>query len=209
MNAEAYAMTMTKYPQAEQLVRNIRDSRVRAAFASVDRSLFVPDSQQNYAWADHPLPIADGATISQPSLVAQMTEWLQLEPSHRVLEIGTGSGYQTAILANLVERVYSIEISRSLSSAAAHRLQSLGYDNIELRTANGAKGWPEAAPFDRILATVAFDSTPRMLLAQLKPDGICIAPVGPPGQVQHLMRYLNGKEPTEHNIAPVRFLSLR
>ncbi len=200
---------MIKYPQAEELTRDIHDSRVRAAFASVDRSLFIPDSQQYFAWADHPLPIGHGATISQPSLVAQMTEWLELRPEHRVLEIGTGSGYQTAILANLVSEVTTVEISRQLSSSAAQRLQSLGYSNIHCHCGDGSKGWPDAAPFDRILATVAFNSTPRALLAQLKPDGICIAPVGPSVSVQHLLRYHKGESLTETTLAPVRFLSLR
>ncbi|MGB0258017.1 MAG: protein-L-isoaspartate(D-aspartate) O-methyltransferase [Coraliomargarita sp.] len=200
---------MIKYPQAEQLTRDIHDSRVRAAFTSVDRSLFVPNSQQYFAWADHPLPIGNGATISQPSLVAQMTEWLELQPENRVLEIGTGSGYQTAILANLVREVYTIEINRQLSSSAAQRLQTLGYNNIHFRCGDGSKGWPDTAPFDRILATVAFNTTPRALIAQLKPNGICIAPVGPPERVQHLFRYRNGDSLTETNLAPVRFLSLR
>ena len=210
INAEVYTKTMTKYPQAEELARALHDARTRAAFARVDRSRFVPAQQQHEAWADHPLPLAAGSTLSQPSLVAQMTEWLEPQPGQHVLEIGTGSGYQTAILAELAGEVHTVEISRSLARSAAQRLASLGYTNIHVHCGDGSKGWLDAAPFERILATVAFHSRPRKLLAQLNPDGICIAPVGPAGQVQQLIHYQNKDgECREHTLATVRFISVR
>jgi len=198
------------HPEAESLLRNITNPRTREAFARVDRAAFVPAALQSRAWADHPLPIEDEATISQPSLVAQMTDWLDPRPTDRVLEIGTGSGYQTAILAEMAAEIDSVEFSAILSQSADERLRQLGYANIRCHCGDGAKGWPENAPYDRILATVAFPSRPRTLLDQLAEGGRCLAPVGAPGETQSITRYQ--KEPggiRETTLIPVRFLSLR
>ena len=183
----------------------IHHDAVRAVLLHTDRSLFVPDSQKQYAWADHPLPIEDGATISQPSLVAKMTEWLEPNTESRVLEIGTGSGYQTALLAQLTASVYTVEISEVLSRNAQTCLKSLGFSNIHFRIGDGAEGWSEMAPFDRIIATVAFEQRPDALLNQLEPAGVCLVPIGKPGGTQQLIRRII----TEDNLCAVRFLSLR
>lgn len=201
---------MTHYPQAEQLAMGITDTAVRKAFARIDRSHFVRPSLKASAWADYPLPIEDNATISQPSLVAEMTAWLELTPASRVLEIGTGSGYQTALLAELAASVYTIEISETLSRHAQARLEELDYRGIHFRTGDGAPGWPEAAPFDRIIATVAFPHRPTVLLEQLTEDGICLVPVGMPGEIQQLIQYTRyGSMITERARCAVRFLSLQ
>ena len=201
---------MTEHSQAEALLRDISDERVRRAFSRVDRARFVPETLQSEAWADHPLPIEDNATISQPSLVAKMTEWTEVGESDRVLEIGTGSGYQTAILAELAAEVVSVEYSAILAKTARERLSELGYRNIEVLNGDGAKGVPEHAPFDRIIATVAFPDKPQKLLQQLSPDrGIAVIPVGPPGETQFITRYKRAEQKlTEETLIPVRFLSL-
>jgi len=202
---------MTERHPTEPLLLDITDPRVREAFAKIDRARFVPDTLRAQAWADHPLPIQDGATISQPSLVAKMTEWLALAPGHRTLEIGTGSGYQTALLAELAAEVYTVEYSRELSRSAEARLKKLGYTHIRFLQGDGAGGWPEHAPYDRILGTVAFSGKPGELLDQLSPDGgRALVPVGPPGETQHLTLYRKtDSEVTEERLIPVRFLSLR
>lgn len=201
---------MPYYPQAAQLANGISDSSVRNAFARIDRSRFVRPALKASAWADIPLPIEDHATISQPSLVAEMTAWLKLTPDCRVLEIGTGSGYQTALLAELAAAVYTIEISETLARHAQRRLKALEYQGIHFRTGDGAPGWPEAAPFDRIIATVAFPHRPTALLDQLTGDGICLIPIGKPWATQQLIQYTrNGANITERTRCAVRFLSLQ
>ncbi|WP_269524485.1 protein-L-isoaspartate(D-aspartate) O-methyltransferase [Coraliomargarita parva] len=201
---------MAPYPEAVKLARGIRDPRVREAFCRVDRSRFVPATLQSAAWEDHPLPIGDNATISQPSLVAEMSAWLSTTPSARVLEIGTGSGYQTAILAGLCAEIYTMELNPDLARTARARLEALGFQNIHYKAGDGAKGWPEAAPFDRIIATVAFPGKPQALLDQLEDSGIALVPVGPDGGTQSLMRYRQVQQSYRSEaIIPVRFLSLR
>ncbi len=201
---------MKYFTEAEPLVKNISNGLVRDVFTHTDRSLFVPPYLRKDAWADHPLPIEDDATISQPSLVAQMTEWLKPNADCRILEIGTGSGYQTALLSQLADTVYTVEISKLLSSNAQARLESLGYRNIYFRNADGANGWPEAAPFDRIMSTVAFEHRPDRLLDQLAKEGICLAPVGSADGPQQLIRYQKiGVDITEEILCAVRFLRLR
>jgi protein-L-isoaspartate(D-aspartate) O-methyltransferase len=201
---------MKGYAKIESLLQDVADARVRCAFSRVDRARFVPESLQAQAWADHPLPIEDKATISQPSLVAKMTEWTNIRPEDRVLEIGTGSGYQTAILAELAAEVVSIEYSPTLTRLARNRLDELGYTNTTVQNGDGAEGCLERAPFDRILATVAFPKRPDVLLDQLTPDGgLALIPVGPPEQTQYLMRYRReGAKFSEERLLPVRFLSL-
>jgi protein-L-isoaspartate(D-aspartate) O-methyltransferase len=201
---------MPYYPQAALLAQGIADTAVRNAFARIDRSRFVRPALKASAWADIPLPIEDHATISQPSLVAAMTAWLKLTPNCRVLEIGTGSGYQTALLAELAASVYTIEISDTLARHAQRRLNALEYQDIHFRVGDGAPGWPEAAPFDRIIATVAFPHRPTALLEQLTANGICLTPVGKPWATQQLIQYTrSGEHISEHVCCPVRFLSLQ
>lgn len=161
--------------------------KVVAAMRQVPRQDFVAAEQRSYAYANHPLSIGHGQTISQPYIVALMTDLLDLGPTARVLEIGTGSGYQTAMLAELAQRVYSVEIVPPLANAARARLQNMGYDNVEVRCGNGRTGWPEQAPFDAIMVTAATESIPPPLLEQLKPGGRMLVPVGAPWGVQQLV----------------------
>jgi len=158
--------------------RGIRDERVLRAFLSVRREEFVPPEWRYAAYADHPLPIGEGQTISQPYIVALMTEELKLSGGERVLEIGTGSGYQTAILAELEADIWTIERSAALSRAAQERLHRLGYRGIRFVVGDGTIGLPAEAPFDRIIATGSFPSIPTGLLAQLREGGIFVGPVG-------------------------------
>ena len=165
----------------------IRDERVLRAFAEVARAAFVPEDLRERADADHPLPIGHGQTISQPFVVAYMTEQLRLAGNERVLEVGTGSGYQTAILARLTEEVFSMEIVPELAQLARTLLvDRLGLSNVRLRTGDGALGWPEAAPFDRVIVTAAAPEVPPALVAQLAPGGRMILPVGPDPSAQVL-----------------------
>lgn len=200
---------MAKPPPFDSLLREVSDAAVREAFRSVDRERFVPWALKLCAWDDRPLPIGEGATISQPSLVAKMTEWLQVKKEHHVLEIGTGSGYQTALLAELAKSVYTVEINAELSASASERLAAMGYGNIKFYVGTGDEGWPTQDAFDRILATAAFTRRPDALLQQLKAGGICIAPIGPPNETQQLMCYTKGRcGVKERPLIPVRFLSM-
>ena len=156
----------------------VRSPEVLAAMRSVLRHLFVPPEIRAAAYEDRPLPIGYGQTISQPVIVGLMTELLEPHRSHRVLEIGTGSGYQAAVLSRVVKQVYTIEIIEELANTARARFESLGYGNIAVRAGDGYKGWPEASPFDRIILTSAPPEVPRALVAQLKPGGRLVAPVG-------------------------------
>ena len=177
-----------------QLVRRlieqgIRDPRVLAAFARVPRRFFVPEEGQPYAEGDHPLEIGYGQTISQPYIVAAMTEALQLEGRESVLEVGTGSGYQTAILCELLplaSTVRTIEIVPELAGRAERTLRELGYENVEFRVGDGARGWPEAAPYDAIVVAAAPEEVPAPLLQQLAPGGRLVIPVGPDPEHQEL-----------------------
>jgi protein-L-isoaspartate(D-aspartate) O-methyltransferase len=158
--------------------RGVRDRRVLDALVRVPRELFIPDDQRSGAYQDRPIPIGYGQTISQPYIVGYMTEALKLEPSHRVLEIGTGCGYQTAVLAELAEEVYSIEVIAPLAERARRTLDSLGHANVRVRVGDGYAGWPEHAPFDRILAAAAPPKIPPALIDQLTEGGILVIPVG-------------------------------
>jgi len=161
--------------------------RVMAAMAEVPRHEFVPGQEQVYAYANGPLPIGHGQTISQPYIVALMTDLLECGPDDRVLEVGTGSGYQTAILSRVVARVYSVEIIPELAEQASERLARLGYDNLECRQSDGYAGWPEHAPYDGILVTAAAPSVPPPLIAQLEEGARLVIPVGPQYGHQELM----------------------
>lgn len=187
--------------------RGIRDPRVLAAMNQVPRHLFVPEAQRPAAYSDSPLPIGNGQTISQPYIVAFMTESLQVEPEHRVLEIGTGSGYQTAVLSLLAREVYSIEIIPPLAHQSETVLRDLGYRNVHLCIGNGYRGWPEHAPFDRVIVTAAPDEVPRLLVGQLMVGGSMVIPVGSADQeLQVLERTDMGTE--LHRTLPVRFVPM-
>jgi len=156
------------------------DSRVMEAIAKVPRHEFVPKESRVYAYDDGPVPIGFGQTVSQPFIVALMTDLLQPQPEHVILEIGTGSGYQAAVLAQLVKKVYSIEIITELAEAARKRLAKLGYGNVEIKVGDGYYGWPQHAPFDGIIVTAAAPEIPPPLIAQLKSGGRMVIPVGQP-----------------------------
>ena len=168
--------------------QGVTDPKVLHAIEKTPREMFTPDLFKERAWEDSALPIACGQTISQPFIVGLMTQALTIEPRSRVLEIGTGSGYQTAILARIARLVYSVERYRTLLKEAEGRFQALGLTNIITRFGDGGEGWPEQAPFDRILVTAAAPDEPKKLLAQLKPGGVLVAPIGK-GPVQSLRRY--------------------
>ena len=189
----------------------IRDPRVLKAMAEVPRHLFVPPALRCDAEANRPLPIGQGQTISQPFIVAYMTEALELGGSERVLEVGTGSGYQAAVLSLLAREVFSIEIVPELAAGAAELLlRTLALPNVRLRVGDGHLGWPEAAPFDRVLVTAAPAEIPPALIAQLAPGGRLVVPVGADPEVQQLelvVRGVDGVTTTTHLI-PVRFVPL-
>jgi protein-L-isoaspartate(D-aspartate) O-methyltransferase len=187
----------------------VTDPKVLGVIEKTPRDLFVPELFQDRSWEDSALPIACGQTISQPFIVGLMTQALRVEPRSRVLEIGTGSGYQTAVLSRLCRFVYSVERYRTLMGEAEGRLKQLGVTNVFTRFGDGGEGWPEQAPFDRILVTAAAPDEPKTLLSQLKPNGILVAPVGK-GPVQQLKRYLaDGKGGFEiETLCEVRFVPL-
>jgi protein-L-isoaspartate(D-aspartate) O-methyltransferase len=168
--------------------QGVSDPAVLAAIETTPRDLYTPDLFQERAWEDQALPIACGQTISQPFIVGLMTQALNLEPRSRVLEIGTGSGYQTTVLSKLARLVYTVERYRTLMAEAEARFKQLGLTNVITRFGDGGLGWPEQAPFDRILVTAAAPDEPKALLSQLKPRGVLVAPIGK-GPVQILKRY--------------------
>ncbi|MEM6942584.1 MAG: protein-L-isoaspartate(D-aspartate) O-methyltransferase [Pseudomonadota bacterium] len=183
-------------PRAENLMRlmlslrqaGLRDHRVLTAIEGVPRERFIGDAFEDRAFDDTALPIDCGQTISQPTVVALMTEALNVTDRCKVLEIGAGSGYQTAVLARLARRVYAIERHRPLVMTARARLEALEIANVSLRAGDGTRGWPEQAPFDRILVAAAADDAPALLLEQLRPGGIMVLPVGQSDDVQQLIR---------------------
>ena len=192
------------------LDRETLDARVMKALAEVPRHQFVPDSQRRYAYQNRPLHIGHGQTISQPYIVAIMTDLLKLAPGDRVLEVGTGSGYQAAVLAELVKEVYSIEIIEPLGKRARDLLNKLGYDNVETRIGDGYYGWETHAPFDAIIVTAAADHIPPPLIAQLKPGGRMMIPVGSRFMTQQLVvvEKDSNDNVTTRLILPVRFVPL-
>ncbi len=193
---------------AQQIrARGVVDSRVLAAMERVPRHEFVPEADRHRAYEDYPLPLASGQTISQPYIVAYMTELLALEPHHRVLEIGTGSAYQTAVLAEIAAEVWSLEVVKGLAESAKATLERLGYRNVHLREGSGWDGWPEAAPFDRIMVTAAPDEVPAALQQQLAPGGVMVVPVGSAEQrILRIERTASGFDRTE--LLPVRFVPM-
>jgi len=186
----------------------ITDARVRAAMGKVPRHQFVPAEFRTRAYDNCALPIGHGQTISQPFVVAFMTEQLDLQPTDRVLEIGTGSGYQVAVLAELAGEVYSIEIVAALAQRAGADLKQLGYTNVQLRSGDGSLGWPEAAPFDAIIVTCAPEQRPQPLVEQLRDGGRMIIPVGPDGDQKLVMYRKQGRHLEERAVLPVRFVPM-
>jgi protein-L-isoaspartate(D-aspartate) O-methyltransferase len=191
--------------------RGIKDQKVLDALRHVPRHRFVATQLLQLAYQDSPLPIGYGQTISQPYIVALMTELLEVKPEHRILEVGTGSGYQAAILAELAKEVYTIEIIPPLGDSAQKRLAELGYQNITTRIGDGYFGWPEKAPFDGIIVTAAATDIPPPLLEQLKPTGRMVIPVGNPDQTQLLKLVTKNPDgpPTVRTVEHVRFVPLR
>ena len=189
--------------------RDIRDKRVLEAMGRVPRHLFIPPESRELAYEDFPLPIEEGQTISQPYIVALMTQCLELRGGERILEIGTGSGYQAAVLSVLAAKVYTIEYHASLAGTAAARLAELGYANVEVRSGDGFFGWPEAAPFAGIIVTCAARRLPKPLFDQLTEGGRLVIPLGRAADVQRLVRVRKVKEkPVEEEITLVRFVPM-
>jgi protein-L-isoaspartate(D-aspartate) O-methyltransferase len=189
--------------------RGIADQAVLKAMDEVPREYFVETSFVASAYADQALPIACGQTISQPYVVAYMTEQLEVRPGHRVLEVGTGSGYQAAILSRLAREVVSVERYRTLADQARDRLRALGYDNVEVVAGDGFAGVPERSPFDRIIVTAAAETVPEALLAQLADGGIMILPLGSHEGSQHIIKLTKSETGTQReNLIPVRFVPM-
>lgn len=193
----------------EQIIaRGIKDKRVIQAMRKVPRHVFVPETNRSRAYDDNPVPIGQGQTISQPYIVACMTELLHLSPDDTVLEIGTGSGYQAAILAEIAHEVYTIEIIPELGKRAENVLQELHYENIKVKIGDGYHGWPEYAPFDAIIVTAAPAYVPEPLIDQLKIDGRLVVPVGvyPYQELKQIVKTSEGIE--EHDITSVLFVPM-
>jgi protein-L-isoaspartate(D-aspartate) O-methyltransferase len=204
---DEYASERARMVTEQIAAREIRDPRVLAAMRAVPRHEFVPEALRGRAYADRPLPIGEGQTISQPYIVALMTELASVAPGARVLEIGTGSGYQAAVLAELAGQVYTIEIVEPLAEQAREVLERLGYENIQFRVGDGYRGWPEATPFDAILVTAAPPRVPEPLKEQLAVGGRIVIPVGEHYQsLRVITRTASGFE--ERDVASVRFVPM-
>jgi len=193
----------------EQIIgRGVRDPKVIEAMQKVPRHKYVPENLQSLAYDDTPLPIGEGQTISQPYIVAYMTEALELKGGEKVLEVGTGSGYQAAVLAEIAKEVYSIEIIESLALSADERLKRLRYRNIQVRHGDGYQGWPEHAPFDAIIVTAAADHIPQPLVDQLKVGGRMVIPLGEWYQELVLIKKRPDGTIEKHHLIPVRFVPM-
>lgn len=205
---EDYASARKRMVEKQIMARGIEDERVINALMKVPRHEFIPAKYGHYSYQDSPLPIGYDQTISQPYIVALMTEAMNLSSADRVLEIGTGSGYQAAILAEIVAEVYTVEIVEPLGEAARSRLESLGYENIHVKIGDGYEGWEEHAPFDRIIVTCAPTEIPQPLVDQLKEGGIMVIPVGNAGfQYLYRVKKYMGEAETE-KVIPVSFVPL-
>ena len=201
------AVERQRMVDSQMRARGVDDPRVLAAMERVPRHIFVPEEHRSRAYDDSPLPIGFDQTISQPYIVAYMTEVLQVEPGHRVLEIGTGSGYQAAVLGELAREVFTIEIVEPLAMRAREALEALGYRNVHVRFGNGYLGWPERAPFDRIIVTAAPQEVPQPLIDQLAMNGLLVVPVGRIDQMMTILRKTPaGIQRTE--TLPVRFVPM-
>jgi protein-L-isoaspartate(D-aspartate) O-methyltransferase len=206
---DRFASARERMVQDQIIARGVQDSATLHAMRTVPRHEFVPSALMNYAYDDNPLPIGSEQTISQPYIVALMTELIKPKKGQRVLEVGTGSGYQAAVLAEIVDSVFTIEIVPDLAASSAERLKRLGYDNVVVRCGDGYEGWKEFAPFDGILVTAAAEDIPQPLIDQLKDGGILVIPVGPVMSVQALTVVTkHGKDIETQTILPVRFVPL-
>jgi protein-L-isoaspartate(D-aspartate) O-methyltransferase len=197
--------------ERQLVTRGITNKRVLGAMGKVPRHEFVSEDRRTEAYEDYPLPIGQGQTISQPYIVAYMTEVIDPQPGQRVLEVGTGSGYQAAVLAELAGEVYTIELLPELAASARKRLERLGYRTVHVKAGDGYLGWPDKAPFDAIVVTCGAKEVPEPLLKQLKPGGKMVIPVGETGQEQTLRVITQGSEgkPEVRELLPVRFVPLR
>lgn len=208
VQADEFVALREEMVQSQIAERGIKDERVLAAMRRVPRHLFIPSSKREVAYEDHPLPIGEGQTISQPYIVAYMTEALQLPSEANVLEVGTGSAYQTAVLAEVAARVYSMEILRKLAERARVLLTDLGYENVETASRDGYEGWPEHAPFDGIMVTAAAARVPEQLLKQLKPGARLIMPLGS-APMQYLTVFTRERDDwREEQVLPVCFVPM-
>lgn len=206
---DKYSILRERMVNKQILARGVKDKSVIKAMKKVPRHLFVPSNKIDEAYQDYPIPIGYGQTISQPYIVAYMTKLIEPDKCKKVLEIGTGSGYQAAVLAEIIDSVYSIEIITELYSSAKSRLNNLGYKNIKLKNGDGYYGWKEYSPFDAIIVTAAAEFVPPPLIEQLKDGGKLIIPIGSPFLVQTLVlvEKKNGKVYSK-NLIPVRFVPL-
>jgi protein-L-isoaspartate(D-aspartate) O-methyltransferase len=204
----AFTLERERMVQRQLAGRDIRDPRVLAAMAKVPRHEFVPEQLRQQAYEDRPLPIGSGQTISQPYVVAFMTEQLKPETTDRVLEIGTGSGYQAAVLAELVAEVFSIEIVEPLARQAQATLERVGYKQVHLKTGDGYQGWAEHAPFDAIIVTCAPNHVPQPLIDQLKDGGRMIVPVGESNSQELVLLEKQGGTMQRRGVLPVRFVPM-
>jgi protein-L-isoaspartate(D-aspartate) O-methyltransferase len=209
--ADDWASQRQQMVEDQVIARGIRNGRVLRAMRRVSRHEFVPEAVRQWAYADSPLPIGKEQTISQPYIVALMTEVVDPQPGHRILEVGTGSGYQAAVLAELVGDVYTIELLPALAEAAKLRLRKLGYRKVQVRAGDGYVGWPEAAPFDAILVTCGAEHVPEPLFHQLKVGGRMVIPMGDRSSEQWLRVLRKGQkgERLSQDLIPVRFVPLR
>ena len=209
-NNEGYAQQRTRMVEWQIKARGVKDPRVLEAMQSVPRHLFVPKNRRSHSYSDGPLPIGSGQTISQPYIVALMTELLDLDESDTVLEVGTGSGYQAAVLAEIVQKVFTIEIKEELGLQAGRRLKELGYGNVAVHIGDGYKGLPDKAPFDGIIVTAAALVVPEPLIRQLRPGGRLVIPVGRPYSRQDLLLVTKDEdgEIESRTIIPVIFVPL-
>jgi len=207
---DSFAVERERMVREQIESRGIRHPEVLRALRATPRHLFVPDDLRDYAYLDQPLPIGLGQTISQPYVVALMTELLAPAKTDRILEIGTGSGYQAAVLSVMARQVYSIEIVAELAKSARERLAALGYQNVTVRQGDGYKGWPEQAPFERIILTAAPPEIPQALIGQLRPGGVLVAPVGVSPATQELvvLEKTAGGEIRRRAVAPVMFVPM-
>ena len=206
---ETYQKARERMVEDQIVARGVQDTLTVRAMRTVPRHEFVPPEWRSEAYADHPLPIGYDQTISQPYIVAFMTELIRPSSNQRVLEVGTGSGYQAAVLAEIVDSVYTIELVPELAKSSADRLKRLGYRNVIVRQGDGYLGWSEHAPFDAILVTAAADEIPQPLIEQLRDGGVMVIPVGAERSVQELTVVTKrGKEILTQTVLPVRFVPL-